>query len=70
MYVLVWDKSLQSCLTLCDPMDRTLLGCSIHGILHTRILEWVAVPSSNKCLLVCVCVFVFIYMCTIYIHTI
>ena len=63
MYVLVRAKSLQSCPTLCDPVDCSLPGCSIHGILHARILEWVVVPSSNRCLLVCVCVCVFIYMC-------
>ena len=34
-------------LTLCDPMDRSLLGSSVHGILWARILEWVAVPSSR-----------------------
>ena len=38
---------LQSCLTLRDPMDCSLLGSSIHGILQARILEWVAVPSSR-----------------------
>ena len=36
----------QSCLTLCDPMDRSLPGSSIHGILQTRVLEWVAVAFS------------------------
>ena len=35
-------KFLQLCLTLCDPMDCTLLGSSVHGILQARILEWVA----------------------------
>ena len=35
-------KSLQSCLTLCDPMDRSLPGSSVHGILQERILEWTA----------------------------
>ena len=40
-------KSLQSCLTLCDPMDCTLPGSSVHGILQARILEWVLMPSSN-----------------------
>ena len=40
-------KSLQSCLTLRDPVDCSLLGSSIHGILQARILEWVAVPSSR-----------------------
>ena len=37
----------QSCLTLCDPMDCSLPGSSIHGILWARILEWVAIPFST-----------------------
>ena len=37
-------KSLQSCPTLCDPMDCNLPGSSVHGILQARILEWVAMP--------------------------
>ena len=36
-------KSLQSCLTLCDPMGCSPPGFSVHGILQARILEWVAV---------------------------
>ena len=40
-------KSLQSCPTLCDPMDYSLPGSSVHGILQARILEWVAVPSCR-----------------------
>ena len=40
-------KSLQLCLTVCDPMDCNLLGSSVHGILQERILEWVAMPSSR-----------------------
>ena len=36
-----------SCLTLCDPMDYSPPGSSVHGILQTRILEWVAMPSSR-----------------------
>ena len=40
-------KSLQSCLTLCDPMDCNSPGSSVHGILQARILEWVAMPSSR-----------------------
>ena len=44
----VWAKWLQSCLTLCDPMDCSLQGSSIHGILQSRILESVAVPSSRR----------------------
>ena len=40
-------KSLQLCLTLCDPMDCSLPGFSIHGILQARTLEWVAISFSN-----------------------
>ena len=39
--------SLQSCLTLSDPMDCSLPGFSIHGILQARTLEWVAISFSN-----------------------
>ena len=37
----------QSCLTLCDPMDCSLPGFSIHGIFQARVLEWVAVSFSR-----------------------
>ena len=40
-------KSLQYCLTLCDPKDCSPPGSSVHRILQARILEWVAVPSSR-----------------------
>ena len=40
-------KSLQSCLTLCDPIDSSPLGSSVPGILQARILEWVAISFSN-----------------------
>ena len=40
-------KSLQLCLTLCDSMDCSLPGSSVHGILQARILEWVAIPFSR-----------------------
>ena len=43
----VHAKSLQSCPTLCDPMDHHLSGSSAHGILQARTLEWVAMPSSR-----------------------
>ena len=36
-------KSLQSCPTLCDPVDGSLLGSSVPGILQARILEWVVI---------------------------
>ena len=40
-------KSLQSCLTLCNPKDGSPLGSSVPGILQARILEWVAISLSN-----------------------
>ena len=40
-------KLLQSYLILCDPMDSTPPGSTVHGIFQARILEWVAVPSSR-----------------------
>ena len=40
-------KSLQSCPTLCDPMDCSPPGFSVHGILQARTLEWVAISFSN-----------------------
>ena len=50
-----WEKiianaaavSLQSCLTLCDPIDGSPPGCSVLVILQARILEWVAISFSN-----------------------
>ena len=39
-------KSLQSCLTLCDPKDCSLPGSSVHGIFQARVLEWGAVAFS------------------------
>ena len=40
-------KSLQSCLTLCDPMDCSVPGSPVPGILQARTLEWVAISFSN-----------------------
>ena len=40
-------KSLQSCPTLCDPIDSTPLGSSVPGILQARILEWVDISFPN-----------------------
>ena len=37
----------QSCLTLSDPMDRSLPGSSIHGIFQARVLEWGAIAFSE-----------------------
>ena len=40
-------KSLQSCSTLCDPMDCGLPGSSVRGIFQLRTLEWAVMPSSG-----------------------
>ena len=42
-------KSLQSCPTLCDPIDSSPPGSPIPGILKARTLEWVAISFSNAC---------------------
>ena len=49
VYVCVYmcAQSLQSCLSLCDPMDRSLPGSSVQRLLQARTLEWVAVSSSS-----------------------
>ena len=56
-------KPLQSCPTLCDPMNHSPPGSSVHGILQARILEWVAISYSslphqglNSCLLHISCI--------------
>ena len=41
-------KSLQSCLTLCDPIDGSPPGSAVPGILQARTLEWVAISFSNS----------------------
>ena len=46
--VCVNAKSLQSCLTLFNPMDHNWPGSSIHGILRVRLLEWLALPSYRE----------------------
>ena len=45
LYIL--SEVAQSCPTLCDPMDFSLPGSSIHGIFQARILEWVAISFSR-----------------------
>ena len=40
-------KSLQSCLTLCDPIDGSPPGSPAPGVLQARTLEWVAISFSN-----------------------
>ena len=43
----VHAKSIQLYPTMCDPVDCSLPSSSVHGILQTKILEWVAMPSSK-----------------------
>ena len=45
--VFMHAKLLQLSLILCDPVDYSPPGSSVHGILQARILEWVAMPSSR-----------------------
>ena len=41
------SKVAQSCPTLCDPMDYSLPGSSVHGLFQARVLEWVAISFSR-----------------------
>ena len=43
-------KSLQSCPTLCNSIDGSPPGSSVHGIFQARVLEWVAIAFSNICI--------------------
>ena len=74
-------KSLQSCLTLCDPADCSLSGTSVHGILQARILKWVVISlsrgsswprnQSNPCFLNCLSLpvaYSFLNMCLFHFH--
>ena len=45
----VYLKVTQSCLTPSDPMDCSLPGSSVHGILQARVLEWGAIAFSGLC---------------------
>ena len=56
LYILfTWEKIpnesesevAQSCPTLCDPMDCSLSGSSVHGIFQARVLEWIAICFSG-----------------------
>ena len=40
-------KSLQPCLTLCDPIDGSPPGSAVHEVFQARVLEWVAIAFSN-----------------------
>ena len=42
-----WSDIAQSCPTICDPVDCSLQGSSVHGIFQARVLEWVAISFSS-----------------------
>ena len=44
------SEATQSCLTLCNPMDCSLPGSSVHGISQVRVLEWVVIAFSEASL--------------------
>ena len=62
MLLCLFSLSIRLCPTLCDPMDWSPLGSSVHGIFPTRILEWVVIfftrgssqPRDRACVF-CVC---------------
>ena len=51
VYAVIYDKCAcsvtKTCLTLCNPMDFSPPGSSVHGIFKARILEWVAISFSR-----------------------
>ena len=47
IYEVKWSEVAQSCPTLCNPMDSSLPGSSVHGIFQARILEWAAISFSR-----------------------
>ena len=42
------ERAAQSCLTVCDPMDYSPPGSSVHGIFQARVLEWGAISFSKR----------------------
>ena len=47
IHTCMWSEVAQSCSTLCDPMDCSLLGSSVRGIFQARVLEWIAISFSR-----------------------
>ena len=60
--VFITSMIAQACPTLCDPMNCSLPGSSIHGILQARILEWVALLSSMSSSYIDCKVFYFLFL--------
>ena len=55
-------KSLQSCLTLCDPIDGSPPGSPIPEIVQARTLEWVAISFSIVCVILYIYIIYYIYI--------
>ena len=47
LFLLSWSEVAQSCPTLCDPIDCSLPGSSVHGIFQAIVLEWIAISFST-----------------------
>ena len=68
MHVWMYAESLQSCLTLCDPMGCSPPGSSAHGIFQATVLEWVAIAFSSKiATLFKIIVFIYLWLCWVFI---
>ena len=68
LYSAAAAKSLQSCPTLCDPIDSSPPGSSVPGILQARILEWVAISFSNYIQLILTVYILWLYMVKVKMH--
>ena len=55
-------RSLQSCPTVCDPLDSSPPGSPVHRIFQARVLEWGAITFSDLCAMY-VCVYIYMYIC-------
>ena len=62
MHAAAAAKSLQSCLTLCNPIDSSLPGSPVPGILLARILEWVAISFSLFYAYISIYIYIYIYI--------
>ena len=66
MYAAAAAKSLQLCLTLCDPVDGSPPDSPVPGLLQARTLEWVAIIHTFIYNNVCICIYIYIYTHTCY----
>ena len=68
LYTAAAAKSLQSCPTLCNPIDSSPPGSSVPRILQARILEWVAISFSNYIQLILTVYILWLYMVMVKMH--